>query len=193
MKWLFVGLGTALAATAIIGGIAVVSHKRQEKDTDDIDGGVVKQVQADVPKVIKSSDIVEFRAEISLTTLCDVDERKHRVYMGVYKFDAVLENGEVLIKCDWHDHQGRGGKAEYKADPDFMGRLQKIVAAHNFAKHNGYYYKVSGLPDMYGELIDITYASGECIYAYNNQSLFLPYEANEELILLFGAEIKLEN
>ena len=193
MKWLFAGLGIALALTAIAGGIAALCRRNTPPDTDDIDGGVVKQEQADVPKVIKSTEITKFHAEISLTTLCDDEEAGRRVYKGVYKLDAVLENGEVLIKYDWHDHQGNGDKSEYKADADFMMQLQEIVAAYNFAHHNGYFYKVSGLPDMYGERLDIIYASGEQIYAYDNQSRFLPYEAAEELILLFGASIKSEN
>ena len=193
MKWLFAGLGIALALTAIAGGIAALCRRNTPPDTDDIDGGVIRQEQADVPKEIESTEITKFHAEISLTTLCDTDEQEHRVHKGVYKLNAVLENGEVLIKYDWHDHQGNGDKAEYKADTDFLVKLQEIVAAHNFAQHNGYFYKVSGLPDMYGEILDIEYASGEQIYAYDNQGCFLPYEAAEELILLFGAAINLEN
>lgn len=193
MKWLFAGLGAALTLTAVAAGITALCRRSPEENTDHIDGGVIKQVQADVPKVIESTEIVEFHAEISLTTVYDADEQTHRVHKGVYKLDAVLENGEVLVKYDWYDHQGRGDRAEYKADADFLAKIQEIAAAYNFAKHNGYYHKVSGLPDMYGERLDIIYASGEQIYAYDNQSRFLPYEAAEELILLFGASIKSEN
>jgi len=193
MKWLFAGLGIALMVTAIAGGIAALCRRIPEENTDHIDGGVIKQEQADVPKVIESTEIVKFHAEISLTAVYDADEQNHRVHKGVYKLDAVLENGEVLVKYDWYDHQGGGDKAEYKAEADFLVRLQAIAAAYNFAGHNGYYYKVSGLPDMYGEIIDIVYTSGEQIYAYDNQSGFLPYEAAEELILLFGAAINSEN
>lgn len=74
-----------------------------------------------------------------------------------------------------------------------MVRLQSIVAAHNFARHNGYYHNVSGLPAMYGESIDIVYDSGERIYARDNQSGFLPLEAEKALVMLFGAATKLEN
>ena len=193
MKWLFAGLGAALTLTAMAAGITALCRRSPEENTDHIDGGVIKQVQADVPKVIESTEIVEFHAEISLTTVYDADEQTHRVHKGVYKLDAVLKNGEVLVKYDWYDHQGSGDKAEYKAEADFLVRLQEIAAAYNFAGHNGYYYKVSGLPDMYGEFLNIIYASGEQIYAYDNQSGFLPYEAAEELILLFGAAINSED
>lgn len=66
-----------------------------------------------------------------------------------------------------------------------MSKLQEIVSKYDLAKHNGYTHHVSGLPDMYGDYIDIKYASGESIYASDNQSGFLAQEAAMELINLF--------
>ena len=66
-----------------------------------------------------------------------------------------------------------------------MTNLQEIVSKYNFAQYNGYISKVSGLPDMYGAKIDIKYASGESIYAYDNQDWFIPFEAIEELVRIF--------
>lgn len=189
MKWLYFGLGTALAAAAIAGGIAAVCRRCPEKNNDDIDGGVVKRYWADVPKVIESTEIVTFHCEISLIAACDVDDIGHRVY----KLDAAVKDGEVLVKYNWRERGGKSDKAEYKTDEDFMTRLQEIVALHNFAQYNGYYHTVSGLPDMYGERLDIVYASGERITVHDNQSGFLPSEAVRELIMLFGAATKLEN
>ena len=40
---------------------------------------------------------------------------------------------------------------------------------------------------MYGEQIDIKYASGESIYAHDNQDGFLQMEAMVELIELFSS------
>ena len=71
-----------------------------------------------------------------------------------------------------------------------MARLQEIVSAYDFAQYNGYYHSVSGLPDMYGETLDVVYASGERLHVYDNQSGFLPYEAIIELVMLFGAATK---
>ena len=189
MKWLFIGLGCALAAAAVGGGIRAVYQKNFEKNTDPIDGGVVKRYWADVPKVIESQEITSFRCEISLLAACDADEIGHRVY----KLDAAVEDGEVLVTYDWRDRSGESDKAEYKADADFMVRLQEIVTTYDFAKHNGYYHTVSGLPDMYGEILDIVYASGERIHIHDNQSGFLSLEAEKALIMLFGAATKLEN
>ena len=189
VKWLFIGLGCALAAAAVGGGIWAVYKKSCEKNTDHIDGGVVKRYWADAPKVIESQEIVSFHCEISLIAACDVDEIGHRVY----KLDAAVKDGEVLAKYDWRDRGGESDKAEYKADAEFMVRLQEIVTTYDFAKHNGYYHTVSGLPDMYGESLDIVYASGELIYVHDNQNGFLPYEAEKALVFLFGAATKLDN
>ena len=189
MKWLFIGLGTALAAAAIAGGIATLCRRRPNHNNDDVDGGVVKRYWADVPKVIESTEIVTFHCEISLLAVCDMDDLGHRVYT----LDAALRDGEVLVKYDWYERNAGSDKAEYTADADFMVRLQEIVTAYDFAKHNGYYHTVSGLPAMFGESLDIVYASGERISVHDNQSGFLPPEASRALIMLFGAATKSEN
>lgn len=188
MKWLFIGLGCALAAAGIAGGIAIRCRRRPTHNNDDVDGGVVKRYWADVSKVIQSTEIVTFHCEISLFATCETDGLGHRIY----KLDAALKDGEVLVKYNWRERGGESDKAEYKADADFMVRLQEIVAAYNFAQHNGYYHTVSGLPDMYGENLDIVYASGERISVHDNQSGFLPFEAEKALVMLFGAATKME-
>ena len=189
MKWLLIGLGTALAAALVAGGTWAVCRKRPEKNHDDIDGGVVKRYWAEAPKVIESTEIATFHCELSLFAVCDVDDLGYRVYT----LDAERKDDKILVKYDWYDRQGECDRAEYKADADFMANLQEIVSAYDFAQYNGYYHTVSGLPDMYGESLDIVYASGERIYVHDNQSGFLPPEAVRALVNLFGAATKLEN
>lgn len=82
---------------------------------------------------------------------------------------------------------GAGDKSEFEADLSFMTKLQDIVSKYDFAQYNGYSHHVSGLPDMYGECIDIKYASGESIYASDNQSGFIPFEAIKNLVKLFDS------
>ena len=188
MKWMFIGLGSVFAA-AIGGGLLALFRKRHQISKDDIDGGVVKRYWDDVPKVIESSEIESFCYVVSLFAACEVDGLGHRVY----KLESTMHDGDVFVKYDWYDRQGKSDKGEYKTDADFMVRLQNIVAERKFAQHNGYYHRVSGLPDMYGESLDIVYKSGECIHVHDNQSRFLPFEAEKELIMLFGAATKLEN
>lgn len=191
MKWIAMSLGALSLAVCAVLGYRSLSRSRgnHRADTDDIDGGVVTRRWDDVPKEIESDEIVSFHCEISLFAVCDVDDLGHRVY----KLDAVASEGLVTVKYSWRERDRKSGKGEYTAKNDFMARLQMIVAAHNLAKYNGYYHRVSGLPDMYGESLDITYASGESIYANDNQSGFLPIRAVRELIVHFGAATETEN
>lgn len=189
MKRLLVGLSAALTVGLTVGGIWTLCRKRPEKNYDDIDGGVVKRYWSDAPKTIESTEIVNFHCEISLIAACDVDELGHRVY----NLNAELKDGKVLVKYDWYERGGDRDNAEYQADADFMARLHKIVSEYDFAQQNGYYHSVSGLPDMYGGSLHIVYASGERIDIYDNQSGFLPYEAEKALVNLFGAATKVKN
>lgn len=163
-------------------------HRRTRENSDDIDGGVVKRYWADMPKIIESTEIVRFHCTISLFAVYDTEWLGNRLY----ELDAFLEDDKVRVKYHWYERNGGSDRAEYIADADFMVQLQKIVAAYDFAQHNGYTHTVSGLPYMYGETLDIRYESGEVIHVHDNQSGFLSFEAIKELIALFGAATKIE-
>ena len=154
------------------------------RNTDNIDGGVKTYNSGeDSPKVIESTEIISFEFEVSLYNI--VVEESELVGRN-YKLSAVLEDGAVKSKIKWRDRVGAGEEGDFTADISFMTSLQELVSKYNFAQYNGYISKVSGLPDMYGAKIDIAYASGESIYAHNNQDCFIPFEAIEELIELFN-------
>ena len=158
------------------------------RNTDHIDGGVKTYNSGeDSPKVIESTEIISFDFEVSLYTI--VLEEESELIGRNYKLSAVLEDGAVKSKIKWRDRAGGGEEHDFSADASFMTSLQEIVSKYNFAKYNGYVSKVSGLPDMYGAKIDINYASGENIYAYNNQDEFVPFEAIGELVELFEMQI----
>ena len=163
-----------------IGFSGWISHS-----TDDIDGGVVtRNSGGDSPKVIKSTEIISFDCELSF--ISTVFDEESELEGKVYKMSAILEDNTVKVKIDWHDRTGTGNKSEFETDSSFMLRLQEIVSKYDLAKHNGYTHHVSGLPNMYGEHIDIKYASGEAIYAHDNQDGFLQMDAIVELIELFN-------
>ena len=159
------------------------------RNTDDIDGGVVTNNSGDdSPKVIESTEIISYDCEFSFISA--VFDEENELAGKVYKLSAVLEDNTVKAKIDWHGRDGKGEITEFETDSSFMAKLQEIVKKYDLAKHNGYTHHVSGLPDMYGEQIDIKYASGESIYAHDNQDGFLPMDAMVELIELFGEESK---
>ena len=155
-------------------------------DSPEDNGGVRKYNDgADSPKIIESTEIESFECEFSL--IAAVLEEQNELEGRVYTISAYLENGAVKCKCEWYDRFGNGDESEFTADTSFMKKLQEIVSKYNFAAHNGYSNRVSGLPDMYGSKLDITYKSGESIYAYDNQDCFISFEAISELVHLFSA------
>ncbi|MBO5408483.1 MAG: hypothetical protein J6A61_03650 [Clostridia bacterium] len=155
-------------------------------DTDDIDGGVKTYHSGeDSPKVIESTEMISFEFEVSLYNI--VLEEESELVGRNYKLSAGLEDGAVKSKIKWRDRTGAGEEHDFTADASFLTSLQEIVSKYNFAQYNGYISKVSGLPDMYGAKIDIKYASGESIYAHDNQDGFLQTEAVVELIELFSS------
>jgi len=155
------------------------------RNTDNIDGGVVTRNSGeDSPKVIESKDIISFNSEFSF--ISTVFDEESELEGKVYKMSAVLADNTVKGKINWRGRNGTGDIAEFETDSSFMAKLQEIVSKYDLAKHNGYIHHVSGLPDMYGEHIDIKYASGESIYAHDNQDGFLPMNAMMELIDVFS-------
>jgi len=173
-----------LLVTMGFNGCGFSSH-----NTDIIDGGVKTYNSGkDSPKVIESTEIISFECEASLYTV--VLEEESELDGKNYKLSAVLEDGNVKAEIKWRDRSGDGEEHTFTADASFMTRLQEIAAKYNFAQHNGYISKVSGLPDMYGAKLDIKYASGESIYGYDNQDCFISFDAMKELVELFSTTEK---
>lgn len=178
MPYAIIGIAI-LAAGCVIAGMR--RHRKPKNETVDVDGGVTNHIDTNAPKMIKSDLIISFECELS--TIADAEEDE---YSGKnYKFYARLKNGAVAAKYEYYDRMGNTFKKEFRSSVEFMRGLYKIVSAYDFAKHNGCYYSVSGLPDMYGADIDIVFASGESIIANNNQDNFIDREALRELVVLF--------
>lgn len=155
------------------------------RETDDIDGGVKTYNSGeDSPKVIESTEIVSFECEFSL--IAAVLEEESELAGRIYTLDADMDNGAVKCKIDWYGRESSSVPREFTADASFMKKLQGIVEKYDFAQHNGYESVVGGLPHMYGAKLDIRYASGESIYAYDNQDCFISFDAMKELVELFN-------
>ncbi|MBQ4353965.1 MAG: hypothetical protein IJC71_03630 [Clostridia bacterium] len=179
MKWIFCGAGVVLLAALILAGC---SRLRGNANHEDVDGGVVTHRDGtDAPKVIESTEISKFRCTISLLSKQSPGKFGHRVY----KLEAFRKDGEVHCTYDWYG-RGESEKTVFETDTSFLDTIEKLVFEYGLAKHNGFYHSVSGLPDMYGDVLDITYASGEEIYASDNQSSFLTAPVRYTLITLFG-------
>jgi len=191
MKWLFLGIGAAAAIVGITAALkAAVKAYRGNIHEECVDGGVRHYTSGeDAPKVINSAEITEFRCEFSLFAHAEPDELGN----GLYDLTAALRDDTVMCVIKIRKRTNGGGERNFVADISFMEKLQEIISAYDFAKHNGYSYSISGLPDMYGCVLDVRYASGEYIHAYDNQNVFLPHEALKALYKLFDDHSKNNN
>lgn len=160
--------------------------KQSKENTDDIDGGVINNTSYDAPKEIESTEIKYFYCEFSNLTMMNEDtflENK------VYELKVSLQEGTV--QGSYQNYAGgEGVEKTFEAEPEFMNALQKIVKDHNLVQHNGLSYRVSGLPDQFGAVLEVEYESGERIYASNNQDNYLSIAAMEALEELFRGQFE---
>lgn len=160
-----------------------------EGPSDDIDGGTRISFNEDAPKEIQSRELVSFSCRFSAVSL---DENETKLIRGVYNFGASkgADGVSTTVGCNNPRVVPEGERKAIHSEK-FLQTIDALLRKYNVAKHNGYYYKVSGLPDFYGAKVDCEYASGETLYCYNNQDPFLPIEFVHELCRLFG--VKQEN
>lgn len=183
MKWMFYAIGALALIGAVFSSAKLISKKDKSfRKTDCIDGGVKTYDSGEgSPKSILSTEIIEFHSTFSLLTVSRIEGLDN----SNYDLNAVLKDGRVTANIKWYDRNGNRNDIAFESEPEFMDRIQEIVSKYDFAQYNGYLYKISGLPHMYGASLNIRYASNESIYAHNNQSCFLPIEAIKELYSLF--------
>ena len=150
------------------------------------DGGIVKKVNVNAPKIINSTQIMIFECKFSTLAFLDLDaDIGNRVYI----LEARLENEFVNGSFHHHSRDGKNVDDKFKAEQSFMERLQRIIEEHNLAKNNGVCVEVKGLPDMYGAKLRVDYASGERIYTSNNQDNFLSVSAIKAMLRLFRTQL----
>ena len=149
----------------------------------EVDGGVTDSSDFDAPKSIESSEITYFEVRFST-----VDRVECSFGYDMWSLKAELSGDKV--SCEVRVMRDENGTQTFEADAGFMEELYRIVDECNLASYNGHSYHVSGLPEEFGADIDIEFASGEKIYASDNQENFLTDEAMERMLELFGADLK---
>ena len=150
-----------------------------------MDGGVIDNSDLDAPKTIGSDQIVAFDCWFSTVDLAEPGALGNHIYA----LQAKLENGAVKGTYQVRD---TGEERAFRASHDLLNELQGLVETYDLAQYNGHSYTVSGLPGDYGARLEVRYASGESIYAYDNQDNFLSWGAMDGLLKLFerGAAAK---
>lgn len=171
-----------IGAALITAVLFIAGCKKRGGNTQEPDGTVKDHSDPTASTATVSSDIVSFSCTFSTLAVDELQEISGKVF----RLDAAANGTETEVKYSWHDRSGNGNSGAFITDLRFMRALQNIVARHGLTKHNGHSHTVSGLPDNYGAELSVLYASGEKIYADDNQDNFLSSDAMRELASLFG-------
>ena len=148
-------------------------------NSDDIDGGVRRNVVLGLSPDIESHFIIKFHLKAYNFHEVDSD------LIGEFEFEAKYEGELVKAKMIQYDENDRRKSVEFMCDKDIMFEIDKIIRASNLLEMNGSEYTVSGLPPRLGATISALYDTKEELYIHDNQSNFIPDEMIKALLKLF--------
>ncbi|MBR2951128.1 MAG: hypothetical protein IKC46_14930 [Lachnospiraceae bacterium] len=177
MVWVSILL---LLIMAVLAGCT--QHSTPKTEDAEEDGYRRDNTDYEASKTITSDEMVSFECFFSTVPFEETDTG---LECGSYRFSAVLSKDQVTGKYRMLSRYGDEIQEEFLADAAFMQHLQTIVKEYSLAENNGHYVEVKGLPDMYGAELDVVYASGETISAYDNEDGFLSLAAMEAIEELF--------
>lgn len=195
MKYLVFFIVIALVAVLVYALLFtdwIISRKEPVSDEipEDVleDGYMKDNSSTTVPKSVESEKIREF--SLVFSTLSWTDEQYFKE--GIYRLEAKKTNERVYVKYEFNPYYGDREIYQADTDADFLISLDKLIKEYRLAQFNGKNIFVSGLPDMYGEQVEILYESGETVYASDNQDGFIGRDALLQIEKLFLEEAKSE-
>lgn len=106
----------------------------------------------------------------------------------VSAFAAPAGKGSFLF-LETGDDRGERSQTWALVPEDVFPALSALTAACDLAANNGYHSETHGLPENFGGIIRILYASGEMIYVSDNQSPVLTAEAGEQIAAFFAGRM----
>lgn len=174
---LFLLLTLALLLSACAGPLPANGDENAE-----VDGGRTDKSDPNAPKTIASTELVSFSCEFSTFAL---DEEESGLEVGFFTCAAEKKDGGTEGTYRFRGSDEDSGEKRFAADALFLEKLETLVRENGLAQYNGKNVSVAGLPDNFGATISADYASGERIYASDNQDNFLPLDAMRALKTLF--------
>lgn len=177
MIWLILIPLTLVVGLMLTGCAHHISPTPSEEIEED--GCVRNNTDNDAPKTIASTLIISFDCWFSTMDVAEPGMLGNHIY----QLQAKLENGAVKGTYQVRD---TGEKRLFRESHYFLNEVQNLVGKYDLAQYNGHCYEVAGLPGDYGVRLEVVYASGERIYAYNNQDNFFSREAMNKLVKLFA-------
>lgn len=147
--------------------------------------GSNKMNEEDLTGVKKESKLEGYSEKINSKNIISFVYNNPKYYMGC----ELNNKGEVHVISRGGDISARDGSAfklDYITnDKEFLNDLQNIVDIYGISNNNGDTLMVSGLPDGYGDMIMVSYDSGEKIYKHSNQCFMISNEAMEAIYSVF--------
>ncbi|MDO4845391.1 MAG: hypothetical protein Q3977_02145 [Oscillospiraceae bacterium] len=174
---LFLLLALALLLSACAGPLPANGDENAE-----VDGGRTDKSDPNAPKTIASTELVSFSCEFSTFAL---DEEESGLEVGFFTCAAEKKDGKTEGTYRFRGSDEDSGEKRFAADASFLQKLETLVRENGLAQYNGKNAFVAGLPDNFGATLSVDYASGERIYASDNQDNFLPLDAMRALQALF--------
>lgn len=133
------------------------------------------------PKEIKSEDLNYFAVECNFTGLADEHD-----YDFVYGYAAPVKDGVMVGLKYTASFSYQGDERNYSkvafVKGDVLQELQAIVKVNNFAKNNGLYHYVNGLPQNFGGYVRVGYSSGESISFEDNQGAVIGADTGKDIV-----------
>lgn len=123
-----------------------------------VSGGVSDKSNPNAPKVIESTEIVEFSVSVYLSNRWTEDDRHTFAFAVTPDENGVLTAYETLSGI------------QSPADEALLSALQEVISRNDLAAMNGIYRVTAGLPETHRPReLKVLYASGETLqYTVNN-------------------------
>lgn len=143
-------------------------------------GGFINRTNKNAPKVIESKEIDSFKYTFYVNYHGDHPTGREILYRNCDFTLVREEQGARFIGSgysDWVD--APNFDFEFLAPLSALDELQEIVDKMAIAENNGIYEHTIGIPEDLGAELNIRYASGEGIAAYNNAGPVISDKANQ--------------
>ena len=153
-------------------------------------GGNTTTLNKKAPRTIESHEMVFFEVFSALNGEATGSKGQEISYISAFAAPDGEGTFVFLEESEWF---GRGAEREHSAawvKGDIFPALADIAEKYGFVKNNGYSSHTAGLPDNFGGVINIKYASGEWIKVSDNQSAVISAEAATEIAKAFCEAMK---
>ncbi|NLP48904.1 MAG: hypothetical protein GX345_08215 [Clostridiales bacterium] len=188
MKWLWITL--IIIGLLLAGFFLLNSLSKNQLPSNDKDGRIPAPGQRhnfsgkNAVKTIVSKEITEFEFK-SQGSFLGQDQNKRAC--DFCNFKLIRKNNEALCHTYGYKYDEVVFKDEFSVPISSLDDLQELVDRHELAKLNGTGGYTDGLPQDFGSTLMIKYASGEMIYASDNNTPIVPVKASLDIFNFFAA------